>query len=105
MTIQRVGVVGLGQMGSGIAQVCAQAGLDALVREVEQSFLDKGFQRVEGSLARLVKSQGVSEADAKAARGRVRGASALAGSRDGDMGVQAAGGVGGPDAEAVDGPD
>ena len=82
MTIQRVGVVGFGQMGSGIAQVCAQAGFDTLVREVEQSFLDKGFQRVEGSLARLVKSQRVSEADAKAARGRIRGTTALADFKD-----------------------
>ena len=56
MTIQRVGVVGFGQMGSGIAQICAQAGLDTLVREVDQSLVDKGFQRVDGSLARLVKS-------------------------------------------------
>src|SRR2546430_2507096 len=61
MTIQRVGVVGFGQMGSGIAQVCAQAGFDTLVREVEQSFIDKGFKRVEGSLARLGKSQRVSK--------------------------------------------
>ncbi len=45
MTIQRVGVVGFGQMGSGIAQICAQAGLDTVVREVEQSLVDKGFQR------------------------------------------------------------
>ena len=43
MAIQRVGVVGFGQMGSGIAQVCAQAGFDTLVREVDQSLVDKGF--------------------------------------------------------------
>src|SRR5213083_773232 len=89
MTIQRVGVVGFGQMGSGIAQVCAQAGLDTLVREVEQSFLDKGLQRVEGSLARLVKSQRVSEADAKAARGRIRGTTALADFKDRDLVIEA----------------
>src|SRR5207247_3807694 len=78
MTIQRVGVVGFGQMGSGIAQICAQAGLDTLVREVDQSLVDKGFQRVDGSLARLVKSGRATEDDAKAARGRLHGTTSLA---------------------------
>src|SRR5205814_10063544 len=89
MAIQRVGVVGFGQMGSGIAQVCAQAGLDTLVREVDQSLIDKGMQRVDGSLARLVKSQRTSETDAKAARGRIRGTLALADFRDRDLVIEA----------------
>ena len=87
--IQRVGVVGFGQMGSGIAQVCAQAGLDTLVREVDQSLIDKGLQRVDGSLARLVKSQRTTEADAKAARGRIRGTLSLADFRDRDLVIEA----------------
>src|SRR5256886_12346384 len=78
MAIQRVGVVGFGQMGSGIAQICAQAGLDTLVREVDQSLVDKGFQRVDGSLARLVKSGRTTAEDAKAARGRLPGTTSLA---------------------------
>src|SRR2546422_10109787 len=89
MTIQRVGIVGFGQMGSGIAQVCAQAGCDTLVREVEHSFIDKGFQRVEASLARLVKSQRVSEDDARAARGRIRGTTSLADFKDRDLVIEA----------------
>lgn len=78
MTIERVGVVGFGLMGSGIAQVCAQAGCDVLVREIEQRFIDRGFERVDASLARIVKAGKLSEADAKAARGRIRGTLALA---------------------------
>ena len=89
MAIQRVGVVGFGQMGSGIAQVCAQAGLDTLVREVDQALIDKGMQRVDGSLARLVKSQRTSETDAKAARGRIRGTLALADFKDRDLVIEA----------------
>jgi len=89
MAIQRVGVVGFGQMGSGIAQVCAQAGLDTLVREVDQSLIDKGMQRVDGSLARLVKSQRTTEADAKAARGRIHGTLSLADFRDRDLVIEA----------------
>ena len=89
MAIERVGVVGFGQMGSGIAQVCAQAGLDTLVREVEQPLIDRGFQRIDGSLARLVKSQRVTEDDAKAARGRIRGTLSLADFKDRDLVIEA----------------
>jgi 3-hydroxybutyryl-CoA dehydrogenase len=89
MGIQRVGVVGFGQMGSGIAQICAQAGLDTVVREVDQSLVDKGFQRVDGSLARLVKSGRATEEDAKAARGRLRGTTSLAEFKDRDLVIEA----------------
>src|SRR5437762_12560289 len=89
MAIQRVGVVGFGQMGSGIAQVCAQAGFDTLVREVDQSLVDKGFQRVDGSLARLVKSARTTEEEAKAARGRLRGTTSLADFKDRDLIIEA----------------
>src|SRR5256884_1037192 len=89
MAIQRVGVVGFGQMGSGIAQICAQAGLDTVVREVDQSLVDKGFQRVDGSLARLVKSGRATEEDAKAARGRLRGTTSLADFKDRDLVIEA----------------
>src|SRR5712692_5621876 len=89
MTIQRVGVVGFGQMGSGIAQICAQAGLDTLVREVDQPLVDKGFQRVDGSLARLVKSGRTTEEDAKATRGRLRGTTSLAEFKDRDLVIEA----------------
>ena len=89
MAIQRVGVVGFGQMGSGIAQICAQAGLETLVREPDQSLVDKGFQRVDGSLARLVKSGRTTEDDAKAARGRLRGTTSLADFKDRDLIIEA----------------
>lgn len=78
MPIERVGVVGFGLMGSGIAQVCAQAGLETVVREVGHEFLDKGFGRVEGSLARIVKAGKMTEDEAKAIRGRMRGTTSLA---------------------------
>jgi len=54
MSIQKVGVLGCGLMGSGIAQVAATAGFSTVVLEQEQKFLDKGFAGIEKSLARLV---------------------------------------------------
>ena len=89
MGIERVGIVGFGLMGSGIAQVCAQAGYDTLVREIDQRFLDKGFERVDGSLARLVKGGKLAEADAKAARGRLRGTLSLDDFGDRDLVIEA----------------
>jgi 3-hydroxybutyryl-CoA dehydrogenase len=47
MQIRTVGVLGCGLMGSGIAQVCAQSGVRTIVREVEQSFLDRGLGRIQ----------------------------------------------------------
>ena len=71
MALQRVGVVGFGLMGHGIAQVAAQAGYQVIVRETEQRFIDAGFKRVDASLDRLVKGGRVAEAEAKTARGRI----------------------------------
>ena len=89
MAIQKVGVVGFGQMGSGIAQVCAAAGLDVLAREVDQKFIDNGLKRIDSSLARVVKSGRMSEDDAKAARGRIRGTTSLAELADRDLVIEA----------------
>ncbi len=54
MNIKKVGVLGCGLMGSGIAQVAATAGFDVTVLEQEQKFLDKGFAGIDKSLTRLV---------------------------------------------------
>jgi len=53
MDIKKVGVLGCGLMGSGIAQVCATAGFDVTVLEVEQKYLDKGFAGIKKSLAKF----------------------------------------------------
>jgi 3-hydroxybutyryl-CoA dehydrogenase len=89
MAIERVGIVGFGQMGSGIAQVCAMAGLDVLAREIDQKFIEKGFSRIDGSLARVVKSGKLTEEDAKKARGRISGTTALADFKDRDLVIEA----------------
>jgi 3-hydroxybutyryl-CoA dehydrogenase len=89
MTIGSVGVVGFGLMGSGIAQVCAQAGLRTVVREVADGLLEKGFTRVDASLARMVKSAKLTEDEAQAVRGRMRGTTALADLADCELIIEA----------------
>lgn len=72
MTIKRVGVLGCGLMGSGIAQVAATAGYEVTVLEQEQRFLDKGFAGIEKSLAKFAEKGSLKE-PANAIRGRLRG--------------------------------
>jgi 3-hydroxybutyryl-CoA dehydrogenase len=60
-------------MGHGIAQICAQAGWDVVVREVDQETLDKGLSKIEKQLARAVEKGKAEQADVDAVRGRIRG--------------------------------
>ncbi|HEX6360229.1 3-hydroxybutyryl-CoA dehydrogenase [Actinophytocola sp.] len=70
--IERVGVVGCGLMGSGIAEVCARAGLDVVVTEVSEDALKAGRERIEKSLARAVRNGKLSDEDRAAAFDRIR---------------------------------
>jgi 3-hydroxybutyryl-CoA dehydrogenase len=70
--VNRIGVVGAGLMGSGIAEVCARAGLDVLVNEVNTAAADVGRDRITKSLARGVKSGKLSEDERDTALGKLR---------------------------------
>ena len=72
MEIKKVGVLGCGLMGSGIAQVSATAGFDVTVLEAEQKFLDKGFTGIEKSLAKFAEKGNLKEPP-DAVRGRLKG--------------------------------
>jgi 3-hydroxybutyryl-CoA dehydrogenase len=61
MEIKKIGVLGCGLMGSGIAQVAATAGFDVIVLEVEQKYLDKGFAGIEKSLAKFAEKSTIKE--------------------------------------------
>src|SRR2546422_349937 len=69
--ISRVGVVGAGLMGSGIAEVCARAGLDVVINEVNREALDHGRQRIEASLARGLKHAKLTAEERDAALSRM----------------------------------
>jgi len=89
MTIQRVGVVGCGLMGSGIAQVCAQAGFPTIVREISAELVEKGLKGIEKNLARLVEKGTLTEAGKNEIRGRLRGVTSLEELKDCDVIVEA----------------
>ena len=72
MEISKVGVVGCGLMGHGIAQICAQAGWEVVVREVSQEKLDGGIGKIEKQLARAVEKGKAEQSDADAVRGRIQ---------------------------------
>ena len=72
MEIRKVGVLGCGLMGSGIAQVAAMAGFDVTSLEVEQKFLDKGFAGIEKSLAKFAEKGTIKETP-QAIRARLKG--------------------------------
>jgi 3-hydroxybutyryl-CoA dehydrogenase len=77
MQIKKVGVLGCGLMGSGIAQVCAAAGFDVTVLEVEQKYLDKGFAGIDKSLSKFaerpVEKGGITPQQKEEIRARLKG--------------------------------
>ena len=89
MAIQKVGVVGCGLMGSGIAQVCAQAGFTTVVREVSLEIVDKGLKGIEKNLARLVEKGTLTEALKADIRGRMTGTTSLEDLKECDLVVEA----------------
>ena len=93
MEIKKVGVLGCGLMGSGIAQVAATAGFDVVVLEQEQKFLDKGLAGIDKSLARLIErgvEKGGITAEQKAATlARLKGTTSMAELADCDLIIEA----------------
>ena len=87
--IGKVGVVGAGLMGHGIAQVAAEAGLDVVVREVDDETLARGVGRIEKQLARAVEKGKAQQEDADAVRGRIHGTTDYGDLADCDLVVEA----------------
>jgi 3-hydroxybutyryl-CoA dehydrogenase len=88
MTIKKVGVLGCGLMGSGIAQVSATAGYDVTVLEQEQKFLDKGFSGIEKSLAKFAEKGNLKE-PVETVRGRLKGTTERSALADCDIVIEA----------------
>lgn len=89
MAIRSVGVVGCGLMGSGIAEVCARAGYQVVVREVTPDLLEGGLARIEGSLARARTREKITDDAARKARQAIRGTTSLADLAGADLVIEA----------------
>ncbi len=89
MKIEKVGVLGCGLMGSGIAEICAKAGIETVVREVSDEFLEKGMGRLEKSLGRAVDKGKLSAEDRDATLGRLAGTTSDADLADCDLIIEA----------------
>jgi 3-hydroxybutyryl-CoA dehydrogenase len=71
MSIQKIAVLGAGQMGNGITQVAACAGFDVTMLDIKQEYVDRGISSIEKSLAKLVSKERMTQQDADAARARI----------------------------------
>ena len=89
MPIQKVGVVGCGLMGAGIAQVVAQAGCEVVVREVSAELLEKGLKSIEKNLQRLVDKGSLSQIERDHTRSRLRGTTSLDELSNADLVIEA----------------
>ncbi|HDR16996.1 MAG TPA: 3-hydroxybutyryl-CoA dehydrogenase [Desulfobacteraceae bacterium] len=90
MEIRCLGVVGAGQMGSGIAQVAAASGLTVVMNDIRDELVEKGFEAIDKSLARMVKKEKLTEDEKASILGRVEGSTSLGDMSKADFVVEAA---------------
>lgn len=90
MAIKKVGVVGCGLMGRGIAEVSAKTGYDVVVSEVNKELLDKGIAAIGQSLSKAVEKGKISDADKTKALGKIKGTIDMQDFKDCDLIVEAA---------------
>ena len=90
MAIKKVGVVGCGLMGRGIAEVSAKSGYDVVVSEINKELLDKGMAAINQSLSKAVEKGKIKEMDKAAALGKIKGTIDMQDFKDCDLVVEAA---------------
>ena len=89
MEIKKIGVVGAGAMGSGIAQVAAHIGCDVVMRDIEDSFVQRGIKNIDKFLAKSVEKGKLQAAEKDKILGRIKGTTKLADLKDVDYVVEA----------------
>ena len=90
MEIKTLGIIGAGQMGSGIAQVAAASGLKVIMNDISTEFVDKGFGAIEKNLDRMVKKEKISPEDKAAISSAIRGSTAISDMEAADFLIEAA---------------
>ena len=89
MEIRKIGVVGAGTMGNGIAQMAAQIGCDVVMRDIEDAFVQRGLKSIDKFLSKSVEKGKIQPADKEAAMGRIKGTTNMADLKDVDFVVEA----------------
>lgn len=89
-SIDTVGVVGAGTMGSGIAQVAGMQGYDVVMRDIEAEFVEQGFTTIEDSLGRFVRKETITDEESQAVLDRIEGTTELADLAEADVVIEAA---------------
>jgi 3-hydroxybutyryl-CoA dehydrogenase len=89
-SIDTIGVVGAGTMGSGIAQVAAASGYEVIMRDIEEDFVDQGFETIQDSLDRFVENDTITESEADDVIDAITGTTDLAALSAADVVVEAA---------------
>ena len=87
--MEKIAVIGAGQMGNGIAQVAASAGYDVLMVDIRQDFVDKGLSTIEKSLSKLVSKERMTQSDANDTIARISTSIDRNDCRDADLVVEA----------------
>ena len=89
MEIKKIGVLGAGAMGNGIAQICAQAGYTVIMRDIADEFVERGLKAIEGFLSKSVEKGKISEDDKKKITGKITGTTKVADLKDVDFAIEA----------------
>jgi len=89
MEIKKIGVLGAGVMGSGIAQVAAQSGFEVVMRDIADEFVQKGLKNIEAFLNKGVEKGKVTPEEKEAALGRIKGTTAVEDLKDVDFVIEA----------------
>ncbi len=89
MEIKTIGVVGAGTMGSGIAQVAAEAGFEVVMRDIEDSFVQRGMSAIKKNLGRAVEKGKKTSEEAEKIIGRIKGTTDLEDLKDADLVIEA----------------
>lgn len=89
MKVKKIGVIGAGQMGHGIALVSAKAGFDVIIRDMDDAFVQKGISRIEKFLSKSVEKGKLEESEKKKIMSRVSGTTKLEDLKDVDIVIEA----------------
>ena len=89
MEIKKIGVLGAGAMGNGIAQVCAHNGYEVIMRDIADEFVKRGLKTIEGFLSKSAEKGKISEDDKKATLGRITGTTKIDDLKDVDFVIEA----------------